>query len=100
MEKCVSRIIEPHGALVRPSAILLASLLRCSLTPHLPGTTMARLIAWLGEALGYQRRKGDQPDTVYQLLRALAATLRNTSNPAQEVRCILLNLAPNVCVFI
>ncbi|XP_063860757.1 HEAT repeat-containing protein 6-like isoform X2 [Scylla paramamosain] len=85
VEKCVSHIIDPHGTLVRHSALLLASLLRCPPTLHLPGPTLDQLMAWLGEALRHQGGKEGQPDTVYQLLRALAATLRNTPNPAQEV---------------
>ena len=84
VEKCVSRIIDPRGTLVQHLALLLASLLRCPPTLHLPGSTLGQLVAWLGEAL---RHQGGQPDTVYQLLRALAATLKNTPNPAQEVSC-------------
>ncbi|XP_050714863.1 HEAT repeat-containing protein 6-like [Eriocheir sinensis] len=91
VEKCVTHnIVTPQSGLVRQTALLLVSLLRCPLATHLPSATLVRVVIWLGKALREQGGEGSQPDNVHQLLRALAAALRNTSDLGEEV---YLNLA-------
>lgn len=86
VEKCVAHnIVKPQSGLVRQTALLLASLLRCPLATHLPSATLVRVVIWLGKALREQGGEGSQSDNVHQLLRALAAALRNTSDLGEEV---------------
>ncbi|XP_053631163.1 HEAT repeat-containing protein 6 isoform X1 [Cherax quadricarinatus] len=85
VDQCVSGIVSPKSSLVKQTSHLLASLLRWQSSTSLSSLTLDKVIAWLSSALKYHGRDLHDNETVHQILRALAAALRDAVDHSDEI---------------
>ncbi|XP_069168799.1 HEAT repeat-containing protein 6 isoform X1 [Procambarus clarkii] len=85
VDHCVSGIVSPKNALVKQVSQFLASLLRQQGSTSLSSVTLDKVIVWLSSALHSHGRNETGNETVRQMLRALAAALRDSLDHSDEI---------------